>query len=172
MLDRSKKVYSLGLETHQSGKKRREGGLDSLRSGCSHWFCNGFARLLLAVAGGDSSLYHAGAHEIGHQEVAAIGRQEDCTGEAHGAADAHISEYAHQLDDHLKCHKGVRQAHRQREQEEHRLLRHHRMANLAVVAADLCQHTIAAAAVGHVGELLDRQNRRACNDQYKADVDG
>ena len=46
------------------------------------------------------------------------------------------------------------------------------MANLAVIAANLCQHTIAAAAVGHVGELLDRQNCRARNDQYKANIDG
>ena len=172
MLGKSKKVYSLASERHPIDKKPLRRESDSLRSGCSQWLCDGFTRLLLAVAGGDGSLYHAGAHEVRHQEVATVRRQEDRAGEAHGAADAHISEYAHQLDDHLKCHKGVRQTHCQREQEEHRLLRHHRMANLAVVAADLCQHTIAAAAVGHVGELLDRQNRRACNDQYKADVDG
>ena len=128
--------------------------------------------MLLAVAGGDGGLYHAGAHEVRYQEVATIGRQENRAGEAHGAGDAHIAEYAHQLDDHLERHKGVRQAHCQREQEEHRLLRHHRMPDLAVVTADLCQHTIAAAAVGHIGELLDRQYRRARNDQYKANVDG
>ena len=66
----------------------------------------------------------------------------------------------------------MRQAHCQREQEEHRLLCHHRMTDLAVIAANLRQHTIATAAVGHIGELLDRQDCRACNDQYKADVDG
>ena len=71
----------------------------------------------------------------------------------------------------FKCYKGVSQPHCQREQIEYRLLRHHRMANLTVVTADLCQHTIVAAAVGHIGELLDRQYRRARNDQNKANVD-
>ena len=59
-----------------------------------------------------------------------------------------------------------------REQEEYGLLRENGMGDLALVAAQLREHAIVAAGVGHAGELLDGQDSGAGDNQYEADVDG
>ena len=86
---------------------------------------------------GDGVTQDVAAHHVGEHEVTAVGHEEDRAGHARGAGDLDLAEELHQVDHHVQGDRGVRDTHREREAEEHRLLREEAAANLRGGAAQL-----------------------------------